>query len=80
MFKHFFKLHITKSNPNMGAHLQWLRNTSAIQCGHSKLGIETKTILQTSKLPKGIKFYNLFGTSFDTPFHPWFHFSPTFCW
>jgi len=59
----------------MAAHLQWLRNTSAIQCGHSKLGIETKTILQTSKLPKGIKFYNLFCTSFDTPFHAWFHFS-----
>jgi hypothetical protein len=55
----------------MADHLQWLRNTSAIQCGHSKLGIETKTILQTSKLPKAIKFNNCF----DTPFHAWFHFS-----
>jgi hypothetical protein len=43
-------------------------------------GIETKTILQTSKLPKGIKFYNLFGTSFDSPFHAWIQFSPSFCW
>jgi hypothetical protein len=31
--------------------------------------IETKRILQTAKLPEGVKFYNLFGTSFDTPFH-----------
>jgi hypothetical protein len=42
--------------------------------------IETKRILQTAKLPEGVKFYNLFGTSFDTPFHAWFHFSPSFWW
>jgi hypothetical protein len=42
--------------------------------------IETKRILQTAKLPEGVKFYNLFGTSFDTPFHAWFHSSPSFWW
>ncbi|CAK9203673.1 unnamed protein product [Sphagnum jensenii] len=34
-----------------------------------KWATETKRILQTAKLPEGVKFYNLFGTSIDTPFH-----------
>jgi hypothetical protein len=40
--------------------------------------IETKRILQTAKLPEGIKFYNVFGTSFDTHFMPGFICLPLF--
>jgi hypothetical protein len=45
-----------------------------------KWATETKRILQTAKLPEGVKFYNLFGTSIDTPFHTWFHLSPSVWW
>jgi hypothetical protein len=45
-----------------------------------KWATETKRILQTAKLPEGVKFYNLFGTSIDTPFHAWFQLSPSVWW
>ncbi|KAG0557320.1 hypothetical protein KC19_11G119900 [Ceratodon purpureus] len=31
--------------------------------------LETQRIMQTAKLPEGVLFYNLYGTSFDTPHH-----------
>jgi hypothetical protein len=45
-----------------------------------KWATETKRILQTAKLPEGVKFYNLFGTSIDTPFHAWLQLSPSVWW
>lgn len=32
---------------------------------------ETLRIMHTAKLPEGVKFYNLYGTSCETPFHAW---------
>ncbi|XP_024360541.1 lecithin-cholesterol acyltransferase-like 4 [Physcomitrium patens] len=34
-----------------------------------KWALETQRILQTAKLPESVKFYNLYGTSFETPYH-----------
>eukprot|EP00246_Nothoceros_aenigmaticus_P005573 TRINITY_DN1773_c0_g1_i3.p1 TRINITY_DN1773_c0_g1~~TRINITY_DN1773_c0_g1_i3.p1 ORF type:complete len:417 (-),score=86.08 TRINITY_DN1773_c0_g1_i3:74-1324(-) len=34
-----------------------------------KLAQESLRILGSAKLPEGVKFYNIFGTSYDTPFH-----------
>lgn len=31
----------------------------------------TREILNKAQLPSGISFYNIFGTSFDTPFDVW---------
>lgn len=33
------------------------------------LAKESRRILKSAELPKGVKFYNLFGTSYETPFH-----------
>ncbi|KAI4378056.1 hypothetical protein MLD38_015596 [Melastoma candidum] len=30
---------------------------------------ETRHIINKAQLPSGVKFYNIYGTSFDTPFH-----------
>ena len=35
---------------------------------------ETRRILETAKLPVGVKFYNLFGTDNDTPLDVWYVF------
>lgn len=32
----------------------------------------TREILNSVQLPKGISFYNIYGTSFDTPFDVWY--------
>jgi len=31
----------------------------------------TRVLLNKAKLPEGFKFYNIYGTSFDTPFDVW---------
>ncbi|KAG0564382.1 hypothetical protein M758_8G102500 [Ceratodon purpureus] len=31
--------------------------------------LETQRIMHTAKLPEGVKFYNLYGTSCETPYH-----------
>ncbi|KAG0574151.1 hypothetical protein KC19_VG239800 [Ceratodon purpureus] len=33
--------------------------------------LETQTIMHAAKLPEGVKFYNLYGTSCETPYHAW---------
>lgn len=33
--------------------------------------IETQRIMHTAKLPEEVKFYNLYGTMCDTPYHAW---------
>lgn len=33
---------------------------------------ETRQILNEAELPSGVKFYNVYGTSFDTPFDVWY--------
>lgn len=32
----------------------------------------TRQILNNAQLPEGVSFYNIFGTSFDTPFDVWY--------
>ncbi|PIA29785.1 hypothetical protein AQUCO_05800100v1 [Aquilegia coerulea] len=34
--------------------------------------IKTRQILNNAQLPDGVSFYNIFGTSFDTPFDVWY--------
>jgi hypothetical protein len=36
---------------------------------------ETRKILETAKLPAGVKFYNIFGTDNDTPLDVWYVFT-----
>ena len=33
--------------------------------------IDTQRIMHSAKLPEGVKFYNLYGTMCDTPYHAW---------
>jgi hypothetical protein len=33
---------------------------------------KTRLILQIAELPASVKFYNIVGTSNDTPFHTWY--------
>lgn len=33
---------------------------------------KTRQILNNVQLPEGVQFYNIFGTSFDTPFDVWY--------
>lgn len=33
---------------------------------------ETRQVLNNAKLPDGVCFYNIYGTSFDTPFDVWY--------
>ena len=37
---------------------------------------ETRQILDTARLPDGIKFYNIFGTTHETPFSVWYALHP----
>lgn len=32
----------------------------------------TRQILNSARLPDGVRFYNIYGTSFDTPFDVWY--------
>ena len=32
----------------------------------------TRQVIDSAKLPDGISFYNIYGTSFDTPFDVWY--------
>jgi hypothetical protein len=32
----------------------------------------TRQVISNSKLPDGVSFYNIYGTSFDTPFDVWY--------
>lgn len=32
----------------------------------------TWQVLKNAKLPEGVSFYNIYGTSFDTPYDVWY--------
>lgn len=32
----------------------------------------TRQVLNKAKLPDGVSFYNIYGTSFDTPYDVWY--------
>lgn len=32
----------------------------------------TRQVISNAKLPDGVSFYNIYGTSFDTPFDVWY--------
>lgn len=36
---------------------------------------KTRLLLQVAELPASVKFYNIMGTSNDTPFHTWYCFN-----
>lgn len=42
-------------------------NTEIIQWAE-----KTRLLLQIAELPASVKFYNIVGTSYDTPFHTWY--------
>lgn len=37
-----------------------------------KWAIGTREIMSNAKLPPGVRFYNIYGTTFDTPFDVWY--------
>lgn len=54
--------------------LEYNGNTVALPFNFSILNwaVGTRKIVQSAQLPKGIEFYNIYGTAFDTPFDVWY--------